>query len=96
MAMTNCKECGTDISSTARACPKCGAVVPRPKVWPWLVGVPIGALALFLIYGASIPEYKAKALEQRRLCEDVFHASQSVCDRIYYEALAKGEARAQK
>lgn len=25
MAMTKCKECGTDISTTADACPKCGA-----------------------------------------------------------------------
>ncbi len=29
MAMTKCKECGTEISTKAAACPKCGAVMPK-------------------------------------------------------------------
>ena len=32
MAMTNCKECGSEISTKAEACPKCGAKVPRTSV----------------------------------------------------------------
>jgi hypothetical protein len=40
MAMVKCKECGTEISSSATNCPKCGA--PRKKRWgtslfTWLV-----------------------------------------------------------
>lgn len=29
MALTNCKECGHQVSTTAQACPKCGAKVPK-------------------------------------------------------------------
>lgn len=29
MAMTTCKECGSELSTKAEACPKCGAKVPR-------------------------------------------------------------------
>lgn len=30
MALTKCKECGNDVSTTAKACPKCGAKVKKP------------------------------------------------------------------
>lgn len=31
MAVTQCKECRHQISTTARTCPNCGAKVPRTK-----------------------------------------------------------------
>ena len=31
MAMTDCKECGTQISSQATKCPKCGVRLRKPK-----------------------------------------------------------------
>lgn len=31
MALVCCLECGSDVSSLAVACPKCGAPVPRPR-----------------------------------------------------------------
>ena len=37
MALTKCKECGQDVSTSAKACPKCGAPVGH-KVSPWLWG----------------------------------------------------------
>lgn len=39
MALTKCKECGTEISTTAKACPKCGAA-PEAKtsVATWIIG----------------------------------------------------------
>jgi hypothetical protein len=64
MAMTNCKECGTEISTTAKACPKCGAVVPKKRIWPWIVGVPVGLFAVLMVWGTIIgnsPEGQAKA-----------------------------------
>src|ERR1043165_5783668 len=31
MALTNCQECGTEVSNRASACPKCGAPVFEPS-----------------------------------------------------------------
>ena len=43
MAMTKCKECQTDISTTADACPKCGAKQVRTsgcaQVFLWFIGI---------------------------------------------------------
>lgn len=51
MALINCKECGTEVSTTAKACPKCGARVPKTKWWLW---APLGLGAAFLTMGAVI------------------------------------------
>jgi hypothetical protein len=38
MAMTKCKECGTEISTKAEPCPKCGAKAPKKtSAFTWLV-----------------------------------------------------------
>lgn len=50
MALIPCKECGNEVSTDAKACPKCGAKVPHTKWWLW------GPLAVFLvifIWGAA-------------------------------------------
>lgn len=49
MALMSCKECGTEISTKARACPKCGAKVPHTKWWLW---GPLGLFALVFTWGA--------------------------------------------
>jgi zinc-ribbon domain len=50
MALTKCKECGSEISDKAAACPKCGAPVPAPRkktgLLTWLV---VGFLGLTLL-----------------------------------------------
>lgn len=39
MALVNCKECGQEISTTAEACPKCGAKQPkRTSIGTWVAG----------------------------------------------------------
>ena len=96
MAMTTSRECSADISTTAKACPKCGAVVPKAAVWPWLIGIPVGLFVLMLIYGASIPEYESNARELRRVCEQMAPLQREECARIYYRALEEGKARAGK
>lgn len=46
MALVNCKECGSQVSTDAKACPKCGAKPPkRTSKLTWLVG---GLFALFV------------------------------------------------
>jgi hypothetical protein len=61
MAMIVCKECGKDVSSTAKYCPGCGAKNSRTKWWLW---VPFGFVTVFLIFGsfrANTPEGKEKS-----------------------------------
>lgn len=50
MALIKCKECGEDVSSKAKACPKCGAKVPKKtSLFTWLL---LGFIA-FVIYAAN-------------------------------------------
>lgn len=73
MALVPCKECGTEMSSTAKACPKCGAKPPSgPKWWLW---VPLGLVVAFILFGATVadtPEAQERARERRaiELCWD--------------------------
>lgn len=60
MAMTTCKECGSELSTKAEACPKCGAKVRRTSVAAWgclvvLVGVITLAAIGALLDGGSSP-----------------------------------------
>jgi RNA polymerase subunit RPABC4/transcription elongation factor Spt4 len=49
MSLVPCKECGTEISTKAKACPKCGAKVARTKWWLW---IPLGLVVLIFVWGA--------------------------------------------
>lgn len=49
MSLLNCAECGREISSSARACPQCGAKRPRSKQWVWLT---IGAVIFVFVIAA--------------------------------------------
>lgn len=57
MAMTNCAECGNQISTEALACPLCGRPTQKGverDPYRWLqIGaiVAVGATALFFIFG---------------------------------------------
>jgi hypothetical protein len=33
MALTSCRECGTEVSDQAQACPRCGAPYPANQAW---------------------------------------------------------------
>jgi predicted RNA-binding Zn-ribbon protein involved in translation (DUF1610 family) len=50
MAMTTCKECGKEISDTAKTCPQCGAPVARQRAQ----GLPKGCSRIFLIFVAIV------------------------------------------
>jgi len=50
MALVKCKECGEDVSTQAKACPKCGAKPPKKtSLFTWLV---LG-LIIFGVYAAN-------------------------------------------
>lgn len=90
MAMMKCRECGKDMSDSARACPGCGWKRPTTKWWLW---VPLALVAAFLLFGASIPEYKGRAMEARALCEKMAAAGATTlyeCDRAYSAAIEAG------
>ncbi len=46
-----CHECGGEIGTSARWCPKCGARVPRTKWWLW---IPLALLLAFFVFGAVV------------------------------------------
>lgn len=56
MALVKCKECGTDISDKAGACPKCGAPAKAPTKqksgWGAALSIFAGVLVLVTIWGA--------------------------------------------
>jgi hypothetical protein len=50
MALVKCKECGLDVSTGAKSCPKCGATVPKKtSLFTWLVLL----LIVFIVYAGS-------------------------------------------
>lgn len=62
MSLVPCKECGEQISSSAKTCPKCGAKVPHFKWWLW---VPVGlAVAFFTLGWVAGPHSPQQAYDQ--------------------------------
>lgn len=94
MAMTQCKDCGSDISSDARVCPKCGA---KQRMHPLTKGAIAAAILIgaFLLYGASIPEYRARARAERDVCYQLAgYGGRAICDSNYHDAIRRGESLA--
>lgn len=63
MSLIPCKECGEQISSTAKTCPKCGAKVPHLKWWLW---VPVGLVVAFLAFGFAVKPKTAEEAYQHQ------------------------------
>lgn len=53
MALIKCKECSSEISTKAEACPKCGAKVLRTTLFTKIVGTVFGFLVLSAVIGSS-------------------------------------------
>lgn len=67
MAIVKCRECGSKISSEAKACPQCGATKKR-RTLKVLLG--ILALLLFVVYlNASSSDHQAKKTKNLTLKE---------------------------
>ncbi len=61
MALVACKECGNEVSTDAKACPKCGAKVPHTKWWIW--GPLVLVLVLFIWGVATGPKNTVELAE---------------------------------
>ncbi len=54
MALSKCKECGNEVSTAAKACPKCGAPAPKGfSIGRILLGV-VGAFVALSVLGAVV------------------------------------------
>lgn len=55
MALIACKECANEVSSTAKACPKCGAKVKVPgrRLWIPVLGVLICSFIVVMVIGSQ-------------------------------------------
>ncbi len=90
MALINCRECQAEVSTSAKACPRCGAKVPKSKWWLWTL---IGLVILFFAfpYIAYSPEKRA-AISARADCERVFPMERGgKCDQVYNDVLLRGK-----
>ena len=87
MPLTKCKECGHQISKTARACPSCGAKIRRTTLFTKVVLGILGFIVLSSIYSASRTTSQ-QAGEQQRL------AGLTPDQRALEEATAQEQARA--
>lgn len=64
MSMIACTECAKEYSSTAAACPNCGARISKPKLWLW---IPLGAVAAFFAFALlriPSPEDHARSVDR--------------------------------
>ncbi|MES2661810.1 MAG: zinc ribbon domain-containing protein [Pseudomonadota bacterium] len=60
MALVKCKECSEEVSTSAKACPKCGAKVPKKtSLFTWLVVL----LIIFILYSANQNRSSDKSLK---------------------------------
>jgi len=73
MALTKCKECGHEISKSAKACPGCGAVVKRTSLFTKFVAGFIGVVVFFAFFGSCLErqgqadrEYRESQAEQQQ------------------------------
>lgn len=94
MALVTCKDCGNEISTSAKACPKCGAKKSKSYTWIWVV---LGTLLILfpLPYLMSSPAKRA-ATSARADCERVFPMERGGrCDRIYDETFRRESSKSQ-
>lgn len=71
MSIVACKECGHQVSTTAKSCPQCGAKPKTRKLWLW---IPLWLFAAVFVYGAvtgpknttELAEMEAQACMRRQ------------------------------
>lgn len=69
MAMTKCKECKNAVSTSAKACPHCGAVRPGGEknkgTFGWMVGLCLAAVLIYTVVGNSERSTSTSAASKR-------------------------------
>ena len=79
MSLEKCPECRTDVGTTARNCPKCGAklrISAEARTVIWVVGGIAAFLFLMFLYGNSIPDSERYGHRARELCEKLYQDGQ--------------------
>ena len=62
MSLVKCKECGSEVSTKAKACPNCGAKVARPLLVQLFAGVIAGCILVpFLVAAIEFATYSPSA-----------------------------------
>lgn len=61
MALTKCKECGTEVSKNATACPKCGAPIKKKTS---VFGSLVFLVLVFIVIGVVVSPSKEQRTEQ--------------------------------
>lgn len=70
MALITCPECGNQVSTDAKSCPKCGArTKPKSKALYWIIGTPLGLLILLAIIGSNPSPETAEKRQARAVYE---------------------------
>lgn len=95
MALQPCRECGNEMSSEARACPKCGW--RRPSLAPRVaLGVVAAAAAIVLLARTATPDYVLDANARRQACEQLAGGAPELrqeCARQHQRAMDAGRPR---
>lgn len=95
MALTNCKECRAEISTSAKRCPQCGAKGPALSALAKLGIVCAVLVAGFVAVGVLTPEYKARAIGVRDRCLEMLPREMHArCEAEYKDMIARGQASA--
>lgn len=72
--LTNCKDCGHQVSKNAANCPNCGAKIKRTSVLTWIAAIFIGLIvisAVTSINSANNPSAEPEALSSASSEQDV-------------------------
>jgi len=102
MSLINCKECGQQISKSAKACPHCGAKVKRTGIFTWIVAGFFALMFLGMIVGTcdeknrSDEEASKAAAEQTRIAALTPEQKAAEEKRKAEEAAAQEEITAQR
>jgi hypothetical protein len=85
LSLAPCRECGKEISTSARACPHCGSPVKRVKWWLW---VPLGLLVAIVGFVALQPS-RGDAADVRDACRKMGGTFEQ-CERVYQDRIKQG------
>jgi uncharacterized protein (UPF0212 family) len=90
MALRACNDCGAEVSTSAKACPRCGAKVPKVKWWLW---IPLTLVVLFFSFPyIAYSSSERAAVSARADCERAFPSERGrKCEEIYRDVLQRSK-----
>ena len=97
MAMIHCKECGAEISKSAKVCPQCGKKQKKTSVVGIIFGVLLVIIGIGLVYdaGNDITTNSTTSTEASAETTTQSFASTSVVTKENYDKIQKGMTKAE-